>query len=120
MPSPARRETAAMPISEEMSRCNEICLSCYKTCLSTAMNRCLETGGKHVEPAHFRLMMACAEICRTSAHFMLVNTPHHKHTCKECAEICAECARDCERIGGMDECVAMCRACAQSCRKMAA
>jgi hypothetical protein len=83
------------------------------------MNHCLETGGKHVEPAHFRLMMACAEICRTSAHFMLVNTPHHKHTCKECAEICAECARDCERIGGMDECVAMCRACAQSCRKMA-
>jgi hypothetical protein len=55
-----------MPISEEMSRCIEICLSSYKTCLSTAMNHCLETGGKHVEPAHFRLMMACAEICRTS------------------------------------------------------
>jgi hypothetical protein len=28
-----------------------------------------------VEPKHFRLMMACAEICRTSAHFMLLNTP---------------------------------------------
>jgi hypothetical protein len=120
MPSTARRETAAMPMSEEMSRCIDICLSCYKTCLSTAMNHCLETGGKHVEPAHFRLMMACAEICRTSAHFMLVNTPHHKHTCKECAEICEECARDCERIGGMEQCVAICRACAASCRKMAA
>ncbi len=105
-----------MPITKEMNRCIEACLGCYRACLGTAMNLCLETGGKHVEPVHFRLMMACAEICRTSAHFMLINTPHHKHTCRECAE----CADDCERIGGMEECVAMCRACAESCRKMAA
>lgn len=103
---------------EDMNRCIESCLSCYKTCLSTAMNHCLEAGGKHVEPAHFRLMMACAEICRTSAHFMLINTPHHKHTCRECAEICTECAADCQRIGGMDECVAACRYCAEDCLMM--
>ncbi|WFU28548.1 four-helix bundle copper-binding protein [Bradyrhizobium sp. CB1717] len=78
-----------------------------RSCLGTAMNHCLETGGKHVEPNHFRLMMACAEMCRTAAHFMLINTPHHRHTCGECAEICSEC-------------VAMCRSCAQSCRAMAA
>jgi hypothetical protein len=65
-------------------------------------------------------MIACAEMCRTCAHFMLISTPHHKHTCKECAEICAECAKDCQRIGDMDECVAACEACAESCRKMAA
>jgi hypothetical protein len=109
-----------MAMSEQMSRCIETCLACYKTCLSTAMNHCLETGGKHVEPKHLRLMMACAEICRTSAHFMLINTPHHKHTCRECAEICAECAENCASIGGMDECVAMCRACSESCRAMSA
>src|SRR5437667_2002091 len=114
------RRLTGMAIPEEMNRCIETCLSSYRICLSTAMNHCLETGGKHVEPAHFRLMMACAEICRTSAHFMLINTPHHKHTCKECAEICTECAADCERVGGMQACVAMCRACAESCRKMAA
>jgi hypothetical protein len=55
-------------MNEAMTHCVEICLSCYKTCLVTAMNHCLETGGKHVEPTHFRLMMACAEMCRTSAH----------------------------------------------------
>jgi hypothetical protein len=37
-------------------------------------------------------MMACAEICRISAHFMLLNSPHHKHVCKACAESCTECA----------------------------
>lgn len=109
-----------MQMTEEMNRCIETCLSCYQTCLGTAMNHCLVAGGKHVEPSHFRLMMACAEMCRTSAHFMLINTPHHKHTCRECAEICAECAADCERVGSMDACVTICRVCAESCRKMAA
>ncbi|MEH2513884.1 hypothetical protein V1291_005238 [Nitrobacteraceae bacterium AZCC 1564] len=93
---------------------------CIDACLSTAMNECLETGGKHIEPKHFRLMMACTEMCRTSAHFMLINTPHYKHTCKECAEICQECADDCEGIGDMEECVAACRRCAKACLAMAA
>lgn len=107
-------------MKEEMTRCVERCLSCYKVCLSTAMNHCLEAGGKHVAPPHFRLMMACAEICRTSAHFMLINTPHHRHVCRECAQICEECSRDCAKTGDMDECVAACEACAEACRKMAA
>jgi hypothetical protein len=107
-------------ISKEMQSCIDQCLTCYKMCLGTAMTHCLEMGGKHVEPAHFRLMMACAEICRTSAHFMLLNTPHHKHTCRECSEICEECAKDCERIGEMGDCVQACRSCADSCRRMAA
>lgn len=92
---------------------------CYSTCLGMAMTHCLETGGKHVDPAHFRLMVACAEICRTSAHFMLLNSPHHKHVCRECAEICAECAKDCERLGGMENCVEARRRCAESRHAMA-
>jgi len=35
---------ASMPITKEMNRCIEACLSCYRTCLGTAMNFCLETG----------------------------------------------------------------------------
>ena len=107
-------------LTAEMRACVEACLACYTTCLSSFSGHCLEEGGAHVEPRHARLMMACAEICRTSAHFMLLGTPHHKHTCRECAEICAECSEDCKRIGDMDECVAACEACANSCREMAA
>lgn len=106
-------------LSPEMKTCIDNCLSCYCTCLSAAMNHCLKAGGKHVEPAHFKLMMACVEICRTSAHFMLIGTPHHKHICGECAEICEECAKDCERVGDMEECVEACRRCAETCREMA-
>ena len=107
-------------MSQEMRRCIDKCLHCYQVCLGTAMTHCLEQGGKHVEPKHFRLMVACAEICRTSAHFILLNSPHHKHTCRECAEICAECAADCKRVGDMQECVQACERCAESCREMAA
>jgi hypothetical protein len=110
-----------MPIIDsDMQACIDQCLACHQTCLAMAMNHCLELGGPHVEKRHFTLMMACAEICRTSAYFMLIGTPHHKHTCAECAEICEECAKDCERIGDMQDCVAACRACAESCRRMAA
>jgi hypothetical protein len=104
--------------SAAMQSCIDDCLRCYRTCLSTAMSHCLEAGGKHVEPAHFRLMSACAEICRTSAHVMMIGTKYHIRLCRACAEICAECADDCERIGDMSDCVADCRRCAESCNAM--
>lgn len=65
-------------------------------------------------------MMACAEICQTSANMMLIGTHHHKHTCRECAEICEECAANCDAVGGMEACAEQCRKCAASCRAMAA
>jgi hypothetical protein len=108
------------PHTPDMQACIDACLACYRTCLSTAMNHCLEMGGAHVEKAHFTLMTACAEICRASAHVMLTGSDQHGHTCRACAEVCRACAEDCERIGGMDECVAACRACAESCAAMAA
>lgn len=107
-------------MSQEMRSCIEACQRCYETCLGTAMTHCLEMGGKHVEPQHFRLMMACAEICQTSARFMLLNSPLHKRICGLCAEICDQCAQDCEQLGDMQDCVSACRRCAESCRKMAA
>ena len=107
-------------ISAEMQGCIDECLKCYQTCFGMAMTHCLEMGGKHVAPSHFRIMMACAEICRTSAHFMLMNSEHAKHVCRECAEICEQCANDCEAVGDMDECVLQCRRCAETCSSMAA
>jgi hypothetical protein len=107
-------------ISAEMRACIDECLRCYQTCQGMAMNHCLERGGKHVEPEHFRTMIACVEICRAAAHVMLAGTPLHKRVCAACAEICDACAKSCEGLDGMEECVSACRSCADSCRKMAA
>lgn len=103
-----------------MQACVDECLSCYKACTQTVFHHCLEVGGEHASTAHLSLMTACAEICRTAAHFMLIGSAHHKHLCRECAEICEQCASDCERLGDMQDCVDACRACAASCRAMAA
>ncbi|EJL49855.1 hypothetical protein PMI09_05386 [Rhizobium sp. CF122] len=41
------------------------CLACYQECLSTAMIHCLEMGGEHTEPDHFRLMIARTSLLKT-------------------------------------------------------
>lgn len=102
-----------------MQACIEACSHCHQVCLQTAMNHCIEAGGKHVAADHFRLIMNCAEICQTSANFQLSGSTFHRRVCEVCAEVCEACAVDCEKIGGMDECVAACRACAKSCQQMA-
>lgn len=104
----------------DIQSCIRECLECYQVCRREAMQHCLEVGGKHLEPEHFRLMHSCAEICRTSADFMLVGSPLHANVCAACAEVCEACARSCETVGDMDECIRACRRCAESCRKMAA
>lgn len=107
-------------MNPEMEQCIQNCLTCHHVCYETALNHCLKMGGKHTEPEHFRLMLNCAEICQTSANFMLSGSELHKLTCGVCAQVCEACANDCEAIGDMDECVAACRKCVESCRKMAA
>ena len=105
--------------SPETAACIESCLACYQSCLGESMTHCLESGGKHVEPAHFRLMSTCAEICRTAAHLMLIDSSHAKLLCKLCADICDLCAADCEKLDGMEASAKACRDCAEACRKMA-
>lgn len=101
-----------------MDDCIDACRRCQQTCLHMAMTHCLQQGGKHVEPEHFRLMINCAEICQTAANFMLGESSLHAVVCAACAEVCTACADNCEQIGDMDECVSACRECAQSCVAM--
>lgn len=104
---------------ESMRPCIDACSHCHETCLHTAMAHCLAAGGKNVEAGHFRLMINCAEICQTSANFLLSGSAFHLKVCAVCAEICDACAKSCEQVGGMQDCVKACRECAESCRKMA-
>ena len=103
----------------EMQACIDTCAKCHQTCLHEAMNHCLEEGGEHVAPDHFRLMMNCAEMCQTSANFMLSGSALSRQVCGVCAEICDACAQSCEETEGMEECARVCRECAESCRRIA-
>ena len=107
--------------TQEMQRCIENCLECHEICLAT-VTRCLEKGGQHAEAAHIRLLLDCAEICQTSANFMIRGSDLHTETCRACSEVCQRCAEDCHRLGAdpeMKECAEVCDRCAESCAQMA-
>lgn len=108
-------------ISPEMRDCIQECQGCHAVCLET-ITHCLQKGGEHAEADHIRLMLDCAEICQTSANYMLRGSDLHTLTCGVCAEVCARCAQDCDRLGDdemMRRCAEKCRRCAESCRRMA-
>ena len=107
-------------ISPEMRACIEACTSCAEEC--TAMiEHCLKMGGAHADPSHITTMLDCAEICRTSANFMLRNSSLHTETCGVCAVVCRTCEESCRALDGpeMKECADECARCAESCEKMA-
>lgn len=110
------------PADAGMQQCIENCSNCHRICVETTQH-CLEMGGKHASAEHIALMLDCAQICDTSADFMLRGSPRHHLTCGVCAEVCAKCADECERLADGDqqmmECAEQCRVCATSCREMA-
>ncbi|HBB34870.1 MAG TPA: ferredoxin [Cyanobacteria bacterium UBA8803] len=103
-----------------MEECIQNCLDCYSICLNTVAY-CLQKGGHYGEPDHIRMLNDCAQICQTSADFMLRGSVLHARTCGVCAEVCNFCAQDCDRMDNdaqMKACADMCRRCAESCRQM--
>jgi len=108
--------------SEQTLVCIQNCQDCHRACLQTLVY-CMEQGGEHAAPDHLCLLTDCAEICQTSANFMLRASELHIHTCGACAQVCLRCAEDCERMGDdlrMKALADTCRHCAESCSAMAA
>ena len=82
-----------MTHNAQMRECIDNCQECHSVCTETAQH-CLEQGGKHAEAAHIRLLLDCAEICHTSADFMLRDSTKHALTCGACADICLPAPRN--------------------------
>ena len=104
-----------------MRGCIDECQDCHAICVEAAAH-CLTLGGKHASLEHQTLLQDCAQICQTSADYMLRGSALHGATCRACAEVCERCAEACERMGDdatMKRCAEACRRCAASCRQMA-
>ena len=113
--------TATHAISKEMQQCIDACTSCHAICLQTA-HECLHMGGKHADAHHVGLLLDCAEICQTSANFMLRGSDQHTNICAACAAVCRACEEACRSMGSdelMRRCAEACRQCAESCERMA-
>jgi hypothetical protein len=104
-----------------MQDCITDCLDCHSVCLSTIAH-CLAKGGEHAAPEHIRLLQDCAQICVTSADFMLRQSPVHHMVCQLCAGVCELCAAECARMADDEQmvlCAETCQRCTQSCSEMA-
>ena len=104
----------------DMKKCIEECQSCSSVCTET-VRHCLDMGGRHAEAGHITTMLDCAEICRTSANFMLRHSALHTETCTACAVVCRACEASCRELDGpeMKRCAEECARCAESCERMA-
>jgi hypothetical protein len=108
-------------VNNKMRECITECQDCASICIET-ITHCLTQGGKHAEASDIGLLANCADICATSAKFMLRGSELHTRTCEVCAEVCDACAESCEAMGDgdfMKRCAEACRSCAESCREMA-
>ena len=117
----AHASAAHAEMAHGMDACIAECERSKRACLETA-RYCLEKGGSHAKAAHVRLLLDCAEICQTTANFMLRGSPLHGTVCESCAEICDRCAESCEAFqeeATLKSCAEVCRTCAKSCREMA-
>jgi hypothetical protein len=106
---------------DAMQECIEECLNCHAVCTMT-LQHCIATGGEHTEVNLIGILLDCAEICQTSANFMLRGSPYHVVTCAACAELCRACEEACRGITADEQlahCGDVCVTCAESCDRMA-
>lgn len=94
-----------------LAGCAAACNHCASSCL----------GEKDVQMLTMciRLDLDCAQICATAASFVARGSLHAKHLLKECAEICLQCAEECEKHTHMEHCkhcAETCRRCAEACK----
>jgi hypothetical protein len=112
---------ATIHISQQMRECIQRCTECHNVCTET-ITYCLEQGGKYAEVDLVRLLQDCAQMCATSADYMLRGSSLSARVCGLCAVVCDACEEACNQFGGdaqMKACADTCRRCAECCRSMA-
>jgi hypothetical protein len=100
-----------------LARCIDECLACLQSCTACAdanvadddvakMRRCI------------RLCLDCADVCGATARLLSRQTHYVAETARaqvaSCWELCALCARECERHADHH---AHCRLCGEECRR---
>ena len=109
-------------MDDEMKKCIQLTRDCNAMCTQT-ITHCLKLGGRHAAPDHIRAMVDCAQICATTADFMVRESPFHDRMCRLCADMCKQCGKGCDQVAGDDQmvkqCAEVCGKCAGSCERMA-
>ena len=105
---------------EAMRSCIDACNECALECEHCA-SACLGEQDVKMLARCISLDLECAELCRTATILMARGSENAADFCRLCAEVCDECAQECERHQHMEHCrrcAETCRRCAEECRRM--
>jgi hypothetical protein len=107
-------------LQNKWQSCIDACTACAEACEFCATSDLRELGVKVVARCA-QLNRECAQVCRTSAALMSMDSQFAGGFCVMCADVCDACAKECEKH--MHEhcqmCAQACHRCAEECRKMA-
>ncbi len=101
--------------------CAEACVDCEKHC-NQGFHHCFKQvqAGKAGHAKAMHLCVDCGDVCSTSGKLVARMSPLMGHVCHACAESCAACIAECEKLNDpeMKDVVASLRKCEASCRAM--
>lgn len=96
---------------DALNACVAACENCASACLQ-------EDDVKMMAPC-IALDRDCSDICALTARLVARGSAHAQHLLRECAEICRQCAEECEKHQHQhcQDCAAACRRCEEACRQ---
>ncbi len=114
-------------VNDALAACIESCLDCAQTCTACA-DACLGESSIATLSQCIRLNLDCAEFCATVARVGSRRTTGNAETLRRlvelCADVCRQCAEECQSHGGHHRhcaiCAETCRSCEKACRTAAA
>src|SRR5664279_232334 len=80
--------------------CIQACLACAAICNHCASS-CLKEENPKMMALCIQLDMECASVCYNAAQLMSLGSSRAQRICKICAEICTDCANECEQHAKM-------------------
>jgi hypothetical protein len=113
----------AAPMDRDLlARCIDECLACLQTCTACADADLAEEDVTEMRRC-IRLCLDCADVCDATLRLLSRQTEYLAATARaqvaSCWELCAICARECERHAEHHEhcriCGEVCRRCEQAC-----
>lgn len=103
----------------EYKECIEACIKAAALCNHCA-SACLQEAEVKMMTKCIQLDIECAVLCETAARLMSIGSPRALEVCRLCAQLCRECADECESHDNSHcaECAKACRHCAEECMEM--
>jgi hypothetical protein len=68
---------------------------CFRLCEECAAD-CIDQGGASLAQC-IKLCLACADSCRLCMKAISYDLAHRKEVCRVCAQLCDDCADECEK-----------------------